>query len=856
MDVLTATALFLLVALVLMYLLGGWRRMVGNAPRLLGLKPFQDRAEGLADLLQWAALIDSGVVMTKDGALLAGFFYAGKDIASSTDEERNYITQRVNSALGRLGNGWVTWHDAVRMTAPAYSPREQSHFPDPITAAIDEERRRHFMSEGQHFESQYALTLMYTPPARRNTKLLDFLYDDDTTSNAPATQILDKFRKTLHELQDSLGDIFGLRRMQSFEANVGGRPLLRDELVNYLNFTITGSLSPVNIPDPPMYMDAYLGTEELWPGDTPRLGRQFIACVSITGFPHSSYPNILAILDALPIAYRWSTRMIYLDQHEALNALGSYRRKWQQRRVGFAAQIFKTKNAQVNQDAVDMAGEVESAITDANSGLVTYGYYTVTVVLMHEDRRQVHEYARSIATEITRAGFTSRVETVNTVEAWLGSLPGHPRPNIRRPLLHTLTLADLLPLASVWPGLSFNPCPFYQQPAPPWMYTATTGATPFRLNLHHGDLGHTLIFGPPGAGKSTFLAMLAAQFRRYPGATITAFDKGRSLFTLVSATGDGTHYDLAGEENSPGLCPLQHIDSEQDAAWAEDWLATCFELQATTAPTPRQREEIHRAVRLLRQQTEGRSLTDFIATVQDADLRSALTNYTIDGPLGHLLDSRRDSLRDGTFSVFEVEELMGMGERNALPVLLYLFRRFERSLRGQPAALLLDEAWVMLGHPVFRAKIREWLKETRKKNCVVILATQSLSDAVASGILDVLIEACPTKILLPNEEADKEGTGNVLGPRDLYALFGCNDAEINILKSAQRKRHYYYISADGRRLFDLGLGPVALSFTGVSDKTTLARIRQLVALYGPQWPFQWLNERGLAYETFLPEKAA
>jgi type IV secretion system protein TrbE len=855
MGVLTAGVLFLLGVVVLMYLSGGWSRMLGAAPRLLGLKAFEDRAAGLADLLQWAALVDSGIVQGKDGSLLAGFFYAGKDIASSTDEERNYITQRVNSALARLGNGWVTWHDAVRMPAPAYSPRKLSHFPDPVTAAIDEERRQHFMSEGQHFESQYALTLMYTPPARHSTKLLDFLYDDDETRNAPATQILDKFKKMLLELEDSLGDIFGLRRMQSFEVKDDDRTLLRDELVNFLNFTVTGSLAPVNIPAPPMYMDAYLGMEELWPGDTPRLGRQFIACVSITGFPHSSYPNILAILDALPIAYRWSTRMIYLDPHEALAALGTYRRKWQQRRVGFAAQIFKTKSPTVNQDAVDMAGEVESAITDAHSGLVTYGYYTVTVVLMHEDRKQLHEHARTIAAEITRAGFSARVETVNTVETWLGSLPGHPRPNIRRPLLHTLTLADLLPLASVWPGLNFNPCPFYPQPAPPWMHVATTGATPFRLNLHHGDLGHTLIFGPPGAGKSTFLAMLAAQFRRYPNATITAFDKGRSLFTLVSATGDGTHYDLAGEA-SPGLCPLQHIDSEQDAAWAQEWLATCFELQAGNTPTPRQREEIHRAVRLMRQQTEGRSLTDFVATVQDADLRSALAHYTIDGPLAHLLDSRRDSLRDGAFSVFEVEELMSMGERNALPVLLYLFRRFERNLRGQPAALLLDEAWVMLGHPVFRAKIREWLKETRKKNCVVILATQSLSDAVTSGILDVLIEACPTKILLPNEEADKEGTGNVLGPRDLYALFGLNAAEINILRSAQRKRHYYYVSADGRRLFELVLGAIALSFTGVSDKTTLARIRQLIELYGPQWPFEWLNERGIAYETFFHHKTA
>ena len=107
---------------------------------------------------------------------------------------------------------------------------------------------------------------------------------------------------------------------------------------------------------------------------------------------------------------------------------------------------------------------------------------------------------------------------------------------------------------------------------------------------------------------------------------------------------------------------------------------------------------------------------------------------------------------------------MALGEKNLIPVLLYLFRHFERSLTGAPALLLLDEAWVMLGHPVFREKIREWLKVLRKANCAVVLATQSLSDAVRSGILDVLLESCPTKILLPNEEADKGGSGAVASP--------------------------------------------------------------------------------------------
>ena len=62
--------------------------------------------------------------------------------------------------------------------------------------------------------------------------------------------------------------------------------------------------------------------------------------------------------------------------------------------------------------------------------------------------------------------------------------------------------------------------------SPALLYAATTGATPFRFNLHVSDLGHTLIVGPSGAGKSTALGLIAAQWFRYPKAQVFAFDRG------------------------------------------------------------------------------------------------------------------------------------------------------------------------------------------------------------------------------------------------------------------------------------------------------------------------------------------
>ena len=264
------------------------------------------------------------------------------------------------------------------------------------------------------------------------------------------------------------------------------------------------------------------------------MGPHFIAAVAIEGFPAESYPSILAHLETLAIQFRFSQRFIPLDAHEALGILRANHRKWKQRTRGFFCQVFKTQGGMVNEDAVLMAQEAEHAITDASSNLVVFGYYTPVLILMGESRETIQDEARIISRELRRFGFASRVETVNTLEAFLGSLPGHTVPNVRRPLLHSLNFADLMPASSTWPGLAACPSPLFPPKSPPLLYGATSGSTPFRLNLHVGDVGHTLIFGPTGAGKSTLLALIAAQFRRYKDARITAFDKGRSLFALVS----------------------------------------------------------------------------------------------------------------------------------------------------------------------------------------------------------------------------------------------------------------------------------------------------------------------------------
>ena len=206
----------------------------------------------------------------------------------------------------------------------------------------------------------------------------------------------------------------------------------------------------------------------------------------------------------------------------------------------------------------------------------------------------------------------------------------------------------------------------------------------------------------------------------------------------------------------------------------------------------------------------------------------------------HLFDADHDNLGLSNFTVFEVEELMNLAPKYGLPILLYLFRRIERALRGQPAAIVLDECWLMLSHPVFRDKIKEWLRIMRKANVAVVLATQSLSDAVNSGIVDIIKDSCATKILLPNPNArDVDGGA-------LYQRFGLNDREIEIIAGAIPKREYYLRTDEHQRLIDLALGPLALAFVGVSDKESVAQVKRCQEEFGDEWVDVWLGRRGLS----------
>lgn len=817
------------------------------------LREHRTEPAGVADLLNWGFVVDAGppaVILQKDGSLLAGWRYRGPDLAAATSEEIDALSAHVNDALLPFTDNWMFHVDAIRRPAATY---RADQFPDAICQLIDDERRQAHHSDrrrvGGQFETNYYLLATFLPPSDAIARVAAFFVQGSTNSTSPQDCSSHAWEALLAKYRGALG---GLESRLS--TRLGFESLAPDSLLTHLHECLTGLTHAVKTPPHGAYLDAVLSDQELVGGFEPTIGRNAIRAVAIHGYPDRSRAGELDALNALGFGFRWSTRIIPLGTREAARLIRRHQLQWFKKRKGAAAWAqelvsggrARTQSADdalwLDQDARAMAEDAATAAAENAHDDVRFCYVTQTALIMDPVTDTATQCADELMKTLADCGVTSRVETVNALDAYLGSLPGHGYQNLRRPLLSTRNVADLLPLTSVWPGLPHNPSALFPANSPPLLWAKTAGATPFRLNVHDSDVGHTLVFGPTGAGKSVLLGLLAAQFRRYAGAQVFAFDVGYSMWTLAAAT-SAFHHDLAaGRPDALRLQPLAALDEPSERAWAAEWVETLVGLQGL-AMTPQLRARIDRGLELLaRNERRHRTLTELSVQVQHDAIAAALRPYTVAGHFGELLDASGDDLRPADFEVFELKHLLALDDRVAVPVLLYLFRRVERRLTGRPTLIVVDEAWMALMHSLFGPRIHQWLLTLRKQNAAVILATQSPAQLAQLPFRHTILNSCPTKIYLPNPDA------MTAGQVGLYRELGLNPREIESIARAAPKRHYYFKSPRGSRLFELGLGPVALAFLAGQPGATLEETRRALkalAAHEPQWQAAWLASLGL-----------
>ncbi len=774
------------------------------------------RVRRFVDVLNWTAVVAPGVILCKDGRLLAGWRVTGIDTESLEPDALAGRLRHLSFALSGLGDPHTLWSVFRRRSwSRADSGGTLPETGNPALDALAVE----------------ASALLGAPGVTWTDTLDLFLCWKGHGSPDGLTGLIGDFEAECSRTAARFGSVIGLSRLLPDRE---GRCSLCAALADLL---LPGrTVPPVRGHALPLGIDAVVGADVVQPSRSGPLlvdGRP-AALLAVDGLP-GQYP-IAPFEHFQDIArpFSWITRYDALSPASTRRVARTIQRFWRQSAADFAADLAGEGGGRRGRFEDAMAEGVEATIARASLGDEGHGRYLSLFLLHAPEPGGEDSLAKLTAAIMETAGdrrIVLREERGNAIPALLSALPGHCRANARNVVLRARAMADFMPVRGTWQGMDHCPSPHLPAGTPALLPARARTGQAFHFNLHHAEVGHTLIFGPTGAGKSVLLGLLASAWLRYPEAQVIYFDRQRSIRHACNAIGG--RFLEPGAGAGEGIAPLSHV-AELGAAWASDWLAELVRRSGVDHCTAGQAAELRNAVTSL-----GRSrspcLRDVRDFVQDEELRRALDTW-LEGPHSGVFDQDGLDLGDGSrsgpghaFTVFETHPLLEATPTVTVLSLDYIFAQVSRRFDGRPTLVVLDEAWSFFAHGMFEDRIRSWLKEGRKSNVAVVMATQSVADAAGARITVDLLESCPTKIFMPNPEAET----SVSAPH--YTSLGLAPSQTALVAAIQPKRDLYVVQPDGRRVVSFPLGPAALSILGRTSAGDSARAAERAAADPDYW---------------------
>lgn len=785
---------------------------------MLSLFDFQHTPARLADVLPWMAIVGDNpcVVRHKDGSLQHTLRFQAPDLDAVTASEMYVNAARLNNVIKRAGTGTVLCVEYTKRRVREYL---SGAWPNAASEAADMERRAYFLGT-PHYTLGQTLTLVWRPRAMMEQRAWRYLTTKRQQGNAAQNDVQifqDQARQLTNLLEPCMTWV---------------QPLGPEGTLTHLHATISTDPHRIAVPEVPAYLDCGLSDRDFVPGMEPALiigskpqappqadrwqdqyRAHHLRTLTITGFPNATYPDMLGVLSRLPLEFRYVIRWMPLDQGDAYQVMKHHMAIWRQALTPMKQHVVRhlaklvggvpldPAQSEPDREAALKKEGLDNAMDACMSGEQTFGYFTATVTVWDEDERQAQDNLNEVEKAITGRGFACHQEGLNATEAWLGSLPGECYKNVRKPLLTSMNLAH-----AMLSGIDTGPETDTHLNAPPVMLVDTNGTMPYHVVLHENGVGHTMILGPSGAGKTTLVGALAMQFQRYDalGARIRLVDKKGGLEPVTRAMG-GDHYTLDGTGAGLAFQPLRGCVDVFERQWGAAWVESLCEQQQVPC-TPTQRRELWDALTgLAALPAEHRTLTALATLVQDVGLRQALHPYTVAGAYGRVLDAVAEPLALRPWSCFETDALFSLPQLVA-PVLGVLFHQLDTAFQERrPTFFVLDEAWKYLSHMTFREKIEEYLRELRKLQVSLVFSTQDIWELLESPIASVILNNCPIRFFLPNKHA--------LEPKIMatYEQLGLNARQIELIATGMPHRDYLLQTGDGCRMVDLALGPVQLS---------------------------------------------
>jgi type IV secretion/conjugal transfer VirB4 family ATPase len=537
-------------------------------------------------------------------------------------------------------------------------------------------------------------------------------------------------------------------------------------------------------------------------------GDSFIKLLAMVEPPSSTLANMLRGLLSLPAELTICSEWKRVDNGTALREIEKrrdhYRGAITSLKVAFANALFKKSTESSDRRKEDEDDSVLGLIAELGDLLVairvddqSLGQYSLTLALYGVDERGLQHVAAQAQEVFSTHGAKVVEERFNLLNAWFSMVPGNYARNFRQLWLLNTNYADMSFLFKPDSGNDWNEHLDRESLA----VLETREATPYHLNLHVQDVGHTFVLGATGSGKSFLLNYLTHKYQKYSPHTFI-FDLGGSYRSLTALHGGS--YLHVGQQCEFTINPFSLAPSVANLDFLFAFVSVLIERDGYSM-TVEERKDLHRAIGGLYQLAPRDRRLSTLATVCAPSYKGRLAEWVGAGRLAGYFDHAEDTLTLARCQTFDFE---GMDRPEVLePILFYVLHRATSSIQESagPKLFVFDEAWRFFKNETTREYIREALKTWRKKNAVMILATQSSDDLMRSELLPVILESCATQLFLASPGMDQAG---------YREMFGLNTSESDLISRLTPKSEMLLRQGGRSKVLKLKVDPPSARIYG------------------------------------------
>ncbi len=777
---------------------------------------------------------DEHAFLTKSGDLGSVLKIGGIDYESLDHAGRDYAVKRLEAALRSLDDRCHLYQILSKHNRPAIPHAE---YENPLIRAAVEQRATFLQSKSDRLYSIEIVWVVMVDGSYAKTGLLHALatlpkQPRSSLRNIRALLSGNKQRSLIYEqmerdrlrLQQKVQSLSGQLNDLMTVTLPGAEEALRilRRLVNF---------RPSKIENARLYsarqIDFQLCDSELEAHrGFLRMDDDYLRVLTLKELPSETRPLILNGLLDIPANFHVVTEWHPVDNARARKEIASRRRHHHNSKTSFVSNLQDRQSMGPKDELVDdskeaAVAELGSALTALGMEGKNFGEFTLSVVVYDEDRMKVEHAVAEFQKLFTQHDGLLYEERYNLLNAFFATVPGNKQFNLRKQWALNSNYADLSFLFTVDSGSQWNPhleCEYL-------LALESTLGTPYFLNLHSGDVPHTLLLGATGSGKSFCLSTTLQAAQKYEPLTFI-FDLGGSYETLTRIFG-GTYLNVGMKNPGFTINPFSLPPTDENRNFLFLFLRVLIEAGGRYELTPEDEKALYAAIeRAYKLPAEIRTLTNFASIL--GPLGERLHRWTQAGQFGHLFDNVEDTL---SFSRFQTFNFDGWSDYPDVlePLLFYVLQRASSEIEKAANTatfkmFVIDEAWIFLKNKTIRDWIVRGEKTWRKKNAAMILATQSVVELAASDLLHIVNESCPTKIFLANPNID----------RKLYSeIFQLNDTQLELLESLVPKRELLLIQPRGTKKLVLDVDALTY-WTATNNARDNLRRQDYFARFGPE----------------------